>query len=486
MTSLLWLKRDLRAWDHAALADAAARSPVVPVYVAEPEYWALEDTSGRQWAFIAESLAELRDDLGRLGAPLVVRVGDAVRILSDLAGETGARALISHEETGNLWTYDRDLRVAAWAREAGIEWVEHRQSAVIRRLGNRDGWAKKREAFVTDAVAERPASIEGVPGLDPGRIPTAAELGMDPDPCPERQRGGRSHGLACLHSFLTVRGRHYRAEMSSPVTGERACSRLSPHLAVGTLSIRETSQANAKRREEVKGREADWSKSLQSFESRLAWRDHFTQKLEVDPEIERQAMHRALDEMRPRDPDRVRLAAWERGEMGLPFADACMRYARATGWLNFRMRSMLQAVASYHLWLDWRATSPILARLWTDYEPGIHWPQSQMQSGTTGMNAVRIYNPVKQGSDQDPTGVFTRRWVPELAAVPDRYLQEPWKWDGLGNAYPRPIVEVKSAATEAKNRVYSFRRGPAFREQAQEVAKRHGSRKPREARRRAS
>ena len=104
----------------------------------------------------------------------------------------------------------------------------------------------------------------------------------------------------------------------------------------------------------------------------------------------------------------MRLAAWEAGETGLPFVDACMRYLRATGWLNFRMRSMLVAVASYHLWLDWRATGPHLARQFTDYEPGIHWPQVQMQSGTTGMNTVRIYNPVKQGRDQDPAGVFTR------------------------------------------------------------------------------
>ena len=486
MTSLLWLKRDLRTHDHAALAQAAGMGPVVPVYVAEPDYWALEDTSGRQWEFIAECLAELRGDLGRLGAPLVVRVGDAVRELARLAGETAAARLISHEETGNLWTYERDLRVAAWAREAGIEWTEHRQSAVIRRLGNRDGWARQREAWVTRDPVPEPAALEGVPGLDPGRIPTAAELGMAPDACPERQRGGRAAGLACLTSFLTVRGRDYRAEMSSPLTGERACSRISPHLALGTLSVREASRANAARRAEVNGRQTDWSKSLQSFESRLAWRDHFTQKLEIDPEIERRAMHRALDEMRPREPDAARLHAWTQGEMGLPFADACMRYARATGWLNFRMRSMLQAVASYHLWLDWRATSPVLARLWTDYEPGIHWPQSQMQSGTTGMNAVRIYNPVKQGHDQDPTGAFTRAWVPELAHVPDRYLQEPWRWDGLGNAYPRPVVEVKEAASEAKRRVYAFRRGDEFRAEARKVAERHGSRKPREARRRAS
>ena len=118
-----------------------------------------------------------------------------------------------------------------------------------------------------------------------------------------------------------------------------------------------------------------------------------------------------------------------------------MRYLDHGGWLNFRMRAMLVAVASYHLWLDWRDTGPHLARMFTDYEPGIHWPQMQMQSGTTGMNTVRIYNPVKQGTDQDPGGVFTRRWVPELAEIPDAFLQAPWGWEGagriLGKRYPR-------------------------------------------------
>ena len=144
---------------------------------------------------------------------------------------------------------------------------------------------------------------------------------------------------------------------------------------------------------------------------------------------------------------------------------------------------MVMAVASYHLWLDWRATGPILARLFTDYEPGIHWSQVQMQSGTTGMNAIRIYNPIKQGHDQDPTGAFTRHWVPELRDVPDAHLQEPWTWgraaEVLDKIYPAPIVDVAHAARQARERVWAVRKETGFRDEANRLVAKHGSRKRR-------
>ena len=203
------------------------------------------------------------------------------------------------------------------------------------------------------------------------------------------------------------------------------------------------------------------------------------QKLEDQPAIETACLHRAAEGLRPRDPDAARLAAWERGETGLPFLDACLRYLRATGWLNFRMRSMVMAVASYHLWLDWRATGAILARRFTDYEPGIHWPQVQMQSGTTGINTPRIYNPVKQGLDQDPTGAFTRAWVPELAAVPDAFLQTPWAWEGAGRLldrrYPAPIVDLAAAQRAAREAIFGLRR-EADRAEIAAIVRRHASR----------
>lgn len=142
---------------------------------------------------------------------------------------------------------------------------------------------------------------------------------------------------------------------------------------------------------------------------------------------------------------------------------------------------MVMATASYHLWLPWRATGLHLARMFTDYEPGIHWSQTQMQSGTTGINTVRIYNPVKQGHDQDPTGAFTRRWVPELAVIPDKYLQEPWRAetanDVLGKTYPDRIVDHVVAAREARDKVWAVRRGGSFHDEASAIQSKHGSRK---------
>jgi deoxyribodipyrimidine photo-lyase len=481
MKTLLWFKRDLRVGDHPALALAGeGEGPVLPLYIVEPEYWAGSDTSARQWDFTAECLADLRDATAAMGAALVVRTGSAVDVLSALAARHGIGRIVSHEETGNGWTFARDRRVAAWAQGAGVAWVEVPQSGVVRRLPGRDGWAARRDRFMRATVIAPRTALSDF-GEMPGMIPTSRALGLTDDPCPGRQPGGRKAALALCDSFLTERGQGYRAAMSSPLQGEHACSRLSPHLALGTLSGREAAQATAVRQRALRGTRDGWAGSLKSFQSRLPWRDHFMQKLEDAPRLEFRCLHSAYDGLRPRQPDPARLHAWATGTTGLPFVDACMRYLNHTGWLNFRMRSMVMAVASYHLWLDWRATGLHLARQFTDYEPGIHWSQVQMQSGTTGMNTVRIYNPVKQGHDQDPSGAFTRRWVPALAPVPDVYLQEPWRWPDrdrvLGSRYPGPIVDVAQAARQARDLVWGVRTGAAFRNEAQQVIHKHASRK---------
>lgn len=476
MNVLVWFKRDLRVHDHPALALAAGLGRVLPLCIVEPDYWRLPDTAARQWAFTAESLAGLRDDLGRLGAPLVVRVGDAVEVIARLVRQHRITRIVSHQETGNLWTFARDRRVAEWARGAAVDWTELPQCGVVRRLAGRDGWQGRRDGFMAAPQVPAPAALDPVPGAEPGMIPGPRALRLAADRCPHRQAGGRGQGLALLDTFLSVRGQGYRSAMSSPVTGERACSRLSPHIALGTLSLREIVQAGQARAAERPG--GGWGGALASFQARLAWRDHFAQKLEDAPRIETHCLHPATESLRPRDPDATRLAAWTNGETGVPFVDACMRYLAATGWLNFRMRSMLVSFASYHLWLDWRATGPVLARRFTDYEPGIHWPQMQMQSGTTGINTVRMYNPVKQGQDHDPAGAFTRAWVPELADVPDAHLQTPWTWPGAGRLrYPPPVVDLAAAARAARDAVWGQRQAAGFHEAAAAVLRRHASRK---------
>jgi deoxyribodipyrimidine photo-lyase len=150
------------------------------------------------------------------------------------------------------------------------------------------------------------------------------------------------------------------------------------------------------------------------------------------------------------------------------------------------MRAMLVSFASYHLWLHWRPTGLHLARQFTDFEAGIHWSQMQMQSGTTGINTLRIYSPTKQALDQDPHGDFIRRWVPELAQVPLPWLHQPWTMDAslqresgcvIGRHYPPPIVEEAAAARAAKDAMFGLRKGGEAQREADRIQSRHGSRK---------
>lgn len=473
---LVWFKRDLRISDHPALSLAGAR--VLPVYIIEPDYWGLPDTSARQWAFTAESLASLRAELATLGQPLITRWGEAVAQLARLCVQHGVTRILSHEETGNAWTYARDRRVEQWARTNGIEWVELPQSGVIRRLKSRDGWQGARNRFMRQPLAPAPEALEPLVTTDlPERLPDARALGLPPDPCPHRQNGSHDSARRALDSFLATRGASYRRAMSSPLSGERACSRLSPYIASGVLSVRQVEHARQQARAAHDGAK-DWSEALNSFAKRLAWRDHFIQKLEDQPDIETRCLHPAHEGLR--GPDAARLQAWCAGETGLPFVDACMRYLTATGWLNFRMRAMLMSVASYHLWLDWQQTGAHLAQRFTDYEPGIHWSQCQMQSGTTGINTLRIYNPVKQGHDQDPQGRFIRAWVPELKAVPLPFVHRPWDWPDaqqhLSGRYPEPIVDPEQAGRAARDRMWGLRKLDGFQAVSARIAQKHASR----------
>lgn len=474
---IVWFKRDLRVHDHAALSEAAARGPVLPLYIAEPGLWALGDASGRQWAFVAEALAELAVSLRALGAELVIRRGEAVDVLRAVLDAHPVAAVWSHQETGNAWTFARDRAVASLLRERGVPWHEPRQHGVIRALGRRDGWAARWERFMRAPEEPAPAALapHGVVG-EPG---PAADLLSLTDDAPWRQDGGRAAGLALLDSFFGPRGRDYRRAMSTPVDAFDACSRLSPHLAWGTLSMREVYGRANRELDQLRGEGGDrtQAQSVVSFRSRLHWHCHFMQKLESEPELEHRHLHRAYDAL-DRDDDAGKLEAFRDGHTGYPFVDACLRALRAHGWINFRMRAMLCSFASYHLWLDWRATGPILARWFTDYEPGIHWPQMQMQSGTTGINTVRIYSPLKQSKDLDPEGVFIRRWVPELASFDTKALHEPWRIErGSGLDYPPPIVEHAAAVRAAKDRIFAVRRGRAHGEEADAVQAKHGSRR---------
>ncbi len=471
---LVWFKRDLRSIDHRPLLEACAHGPVLPLYIVEPGFWQQADASARQWAFCRESLQALRLELAALGQPLVVRCGEVVSVLERARRSFKIAALWSHEETGNDFTYARDRAVKVWTRHHAIPWIEIPQFGVTRALRRRDGWSRRWEERMAEPLTPAPPQLTPLPAITLGVIPSHEELKLAPDPCPQRQVGGRDQGLVALTEFLNHRVQAYARSISSPLLAFDGCSRLSPYLTWGCLSMREVVQASRR----LSGR------GVSSFGARLHWHCHFSQKLESEPAIEFHDFHPFMRGIRPMDA--VRFQAWAEGCTGVPFVDACMRALRAHGWINFRMRAMLMSFASYHLWLPWRQSGLHLARQFVDYEPGIHWSQCQMQSGSTSINTIRIYNPIKQGQDHDPQGRFIRQWCPELASVPDVYLHEPWRMDGataervgcrIGVDYPAPLVDPTAAAREAKDRIWAIRREAGFDRIADAIQQRHGSRR---------
>lgn len=523
--ALVWLKRDLRLHDHAPL-QAALRSamPVVFLAMVEPEILQQPELSSDQFQFWWDGLQYLSQEIQKRQGVLWILHGEATTILQTIHEHHPIGALFAHEETGTGVTYARDRRVRHWCRNRSVPFHEFWQTGVVRRLKSRNGWNRQWAQRMDSSPLPRPEDLfawSGQPGLS--RHTLHRELAQSPLCCPpqkildqlnlhplsqERPPSGEAAALSTLDDFLQRRGHAYSGGISSPLSAPTACSRLSPYLSFGMVSMRTVWQRSEERRKALQflppAQRGRWPASLRSFQARLHWHCHFMQKLEDEPALEFENMHRACDGLRNHDtPDPLRLQAWKYGRTGYPFVDACMRALHATGWLNFRMRAMVVSFASYDLWLHWRHTAPYLGSLFLDFEAGIHYSQFQMQSGTTGINTLRMYNPVKQGLEQDPQGDFVRAWIPELRGIPGPLVHQPWKASSLdlkswgvtvepsnrkeishdlsrlidAGIYPRPIVDHELAVREARGHFSQLRRQTEARTEARSIAQRHGSRR---------
>lgn len=485
--SIVWFKRDLRVADHAPLHAAVASGyPVLPLYIIEPEYWAQDTSSTRHWQFIRDCLLELNLSLLELGQPLIIRTGEAVDIFHSLFQNYQIMGIYAHQETGTGWTYSRDKAVLQACKIANIPLHEFPNNGVVRALHDRDKWGAIRGQRLGQPLIAPPLSLRPVQGVISLPLPETDDPIFHHKIEGKTQKGGRASALRLLSCFLSDKSSGYLRHISNPAQAGAFSSRLSAHLAFGTLSEREVFHAvTSYMRAGKQTLPAAALKGGRSVLTRLSWRSHFIQKLEDQPDIETHNMHPAFDGMRPQLVDTHRLTAWRDGQTGYPLIDGCMRCLIKTGWLPFRMRAMLVSFASYHLWLDWRHTAPILARYFTDFEPGIHYSQFQMQSGVTGINTIRIYNPVKQSYDHDKTGDFIRKYVPELAPLPDQWLHEPYRMPSelgqrygvvIGRDYPYPIVDNKQSIRMAKTKMAEHKRHPDFSAISAEIYQKLGSR----------
>ena len=482
MISVVWFKRDLRLDDHSPLIKALNMDhPTLCLHIIEPDLWKEPDLSFRQYQFYKESIQDLLTQFESKGLHLVLKVGQALDVLKELHNTYGLHSIYSHQETWNNWTYQRDIVIKKWTKENAIIWDESLQFAVFRRLSTRDGWSKKWNMLMNQEPFKAPKNKTSL-NLKNDPIPTDKKVGLSDDGCCYRQKGGRKEALSLLNSFFDHRGCHYTKDMSSPISAKDACSRLSPYLAFGCISMREvhhyTRNFQGKGAFQDRENQKQWRSAVRSFSGRLRWHCHFIQKLEDQPSLEFKNQHPAYDSVLYNDTKNSdSFDRWKKGETGYPFVDACMRALTTWGWINFRMRAMLMSFVSHHLFHHWRDSAVYLATQFVDYEPGIHYSQCQMQAGTTGINAIRIYNPIKQGKDQDPEGVFIREWIPELRECPKEFIHEPWHWVSERNLYPLPIVDEKEARTAASKQLYSLRRHKDFKDEAKKIVNKHASRK---------
>ena len=480
MNKIVWFRYDLRLEDNQAFIEATKNGNVLPIFIFDKNYYKLDTSSSFHLKFCEDSLKDLNQSLKNLyNSKLNIYYGDTTEILKNISKKFNISEIYSHHVFKNNYISKIDVKISKFFKECNIQWYLFNQFGI--QLGKRDRyrWSYNWNKFINQPVLEKRVNCNFIIDPDHNKNCAISTNFIDDKLI---QEGGRKNALKLLNSFLDNRSDNYQKEMSSPITGEKSCSRLSPYITYGNISLREIYRATKQKLNEdisiVK------KKSLIAFKSRLAWHCHFIQKLYDEPEIEFKNLNSAFDGLREDDFNPYYYEAWKNGNTGYPFIDACMRYLKLNGWINFRMRAMLVSFASYQLWLDWKKTSKHMAKLFTDYEPGIHYSQFQMQSGTTGINSIRIYNPIKQSIDQDPDGNFIRKWVPELKNVQGKLIHEPWKMTyidqksisiELGKNYPLPIIENNKATKIAKDKIWKVKKSKEAKLLSSQILIKHAS-----------
>jgi deoxyribodipyrimidine photo-lyase len=451
---LVWLRTDLRILDNPALFSAAESGHVTALFLLTPKQWQVHGIAPRKIAFILRSLDTVSEQLAERGIETKIilssRFDDAPQQVLEVAKATHANSVFWNNEIA-IDEQRRDDAVAQTLSEAGIHVERHHAFTSLPPGSVRKPDASFYSVFTPfkkrwiGLCIDRGIQTFPIPEPQGPKVPATAapdtvgnvakSLGNEQWPAGERE------GLKLLDRFIDSSIHAYDDQRDLPDL--EGTSKLSPHLAAGTLSASHCIQAAyACNGHRLSG----GNSNIDTWISELIWREFYNHILVEHPRLAMGRAFKSDTDLLPWNHSREQLERWQRGETGFPFVDAGMRQLNATGWMHNRLRMVTAQFLAKHLFLDWRLGEAYFMSQLVDGDfaannGGWQWSAS---TGTDAVPYFRMFNPVRQAERFDPQGTFVRRMIPELAEASPKQTLEPWKFGGVGN-YPAPMIDLGKA-----------------------------------------
>lgn len=451
---IVWHRRDLRTTDNKALTQAQKDGHAIPIFIIDPFFFRKNnETNPDRIIFMLESLEDLNNQYKKLGTTLSILHGDSITKITELAKKYQAKVYYN-KDTNMNFGLERDQKITNHPAFTGFQ-----NDAIIRQGNTRQNWHTQCTQYFESQILQPQKQTQ--PNPIPNEI-TTQQIIQQYQIKKEKQnvpKGGSTQAHKRLKKFLENLDL-YTNSISKPLLSETNTSRLSAHLSLGCISLKEIYQ------------EANKSplKQKKFFITRLYWNQHFTQKMQDNPSLTKKPVNPVFQQNYDKiyEHNEELITAWKQGKTGYPLIDASMRALVKTGFLNFRMRAMTASFFCYILRQNWKIGADFMHYHLIDADTAINYAQWQMQAGMVGIHPNRIYNPKKQIIDNDPNCNFIKKYVEELKEIPKEYIinpeklknaqltlneqknQEIKKIQSLIKKYPKPIINFEKQVKKAK------------------------------------